>query len=1084
MTATMSFGHWTSPTKTTGRRQLHKVLLQVLSFSTSDVTAYRHIMVLLLFTTFLTSLITPVSSEESVLYQSDFRNVHDWNKQSMPGRYLTGWEAIPKDGVYRTCDVANLDNAENLQSALTRNFTKSAEAPKIHIEADLHITPCSEIAANGGIKPGCRESVKLEVNFRDSENKHQTKTLDLEDEITLKAVEFPPGVTDFYISLIDEGVCADLSRFKISHFVCPPKIQNLIRYKETISTNEIKQTVLECVENAQSDRLVKAHCIASGVWMGSQNFCQCLPGYEPDADLQLCQGCSQGYYKTETGNQMCKQCPLNSHALYSHATECSCAKNYARKNPHDPSLACYRQPDAPRSPKARVTTHSRATLLWSPPYVSQPGMDPTWYTVHCEEPQNACQGMQGIRTNDTQVTVENLRDNTHFKWKICSENSVSRFVASDSNCASVVFETLKIIRVENPVMETMNANGDSQLALIWSEPLGMAPSSGGYSHLYKVRIQTPHNDVIDTAVNGSHACVNRRCSYALPKTFPPGDYQFQVGVGNPTVFSQPPLHVPISSNMQFKGEIRRLMITVGLLFAVLLMVLASCIAIFCCCRQKIDQTYPRIPKTMSGYYPEQFSTIAPPTLGDYPLKLTGCGAGFVEPCTHPDPDILLAKHARELSDDQILSNFQQLKGKFTEAVELGSFSDESLGSGKTEVGLQHFIANQSSSSNSASLDQFDLQARRELVIAAATCAQLIHPNVLSLKGFIKRGDESITIVTEHAELGPLLPLLQQNQVTNVSQLIHMARGIACGMRYLQEEGYIHKVLKSANILVSQNLVCKISGFAQRAKIQSLEKNANLMIPEDLIPWTAPEVLLYQQFTWASDSWSFGILLWEMLSQGSTPYYDQEIPATQILAVLEIGHRLPPPMQCPQLAYELMNQCWAGEGNKRPQFSTIVEVLEALMKKPLDLAAHEQYNTAAFDNTSWYPSSNYSLYSKALALSSPGAPTISASAFRPPISPFLAQINMHECESLFLMAGIQTIEEASRLSNQDLKTIGINSSKQRKRLLHYLSKVTISKPPSYNIDMYSGYSTLRGKSWNPAQPISPTTPREQIMSQYV
>ena len=47
-----------------------------------------------------------------------------------------------------------------------------------------------------------------------------------------------------------------------------------------------------------------------------------------------------------------------------------------------------------------------------------------------------------------------------------------------------------------------------------------------------------------------------------------------------------------------------------------------------------------------------------------PLKLTGCGAGFVEPCTHPDPDILLAKHARELSDDQILSNFQQLKGKF------------------------------------------------------------------------------------------------------------------------------------------------------------------------------------------------------------------------------------------------------------------------------------------------------------------------------------------------------------------------------------------------------------------------------------
>ena len=212
----------------------------------------------------------------------------------------------------------------------------------------MKITPCSEIAAKGGIKPGCRESVKLEVTFRDSESKDQSKTLTLEDGVTLKAVEFPPGVTDFYISLIDEGVCADLSRFKISHFVCPPKIENLIRYKETISTNEIKQTILECVENAQSDRVVKAHCIASGVWMGSQNFCQCLPGHEPDERLQSCQGCNQGYYKAETGNQQCKQCPLNSHALYSHATECSCAKNYARKNPHDASLACFRQPDPPR----------------------------------------------------------------------------------------------------------------------------------------------------------------------------------------------------------------------------------------------------------------------------------------------------------------------------------------------------------------------------------------------------------------------------------------------------------------------------------------------------------------------------------------------------------------------------------------------------------------------------------------------------------------------------------------------------------------------------------------------------------------
>ena len=79
-------------------------------------------------------------------------------------------------------------------------------------------------------------------------------------------------------------------------------------------------------------------------------------------------------------------------------------------------------------------------------------------------------------------------------------------------------------------------------------------------------------------------------------------------------------------------------------------------------------------------------------------------------------------------------------------------------------------------------------------------------------------------MTENAELGPLQTLLQQNHVHNISQLVHMARGVACGMRYLQEEGYIHKVLKSGNIQVSQNLVCKISGFSQRARLDNLDSS--------------------------------------------------------------------------------------------------------------------------------------------------------------------------------------------------------------------------------------------------------------------
>jgi len=334
--------------------------------------------------------------------------------------------------------------------------------------------------------------------------------------------------------------------------------------------------------------------------------------------------------------------------------------------------------------------------------------------------------------------------------------------------------------------------------------------------------------------------------------------------------------------------------------------------------------------------------------------------------------------------------------------------------------------------------------------------------------------------TEQAELGCLLTLLQQGQVSNVSQLIHMARGIACGMRYLQEEGYVHKVLKSSNILVSQNLVCKISGFTQRVKIENQEKSANLVIPEDLVPWTAPEVLLYQQYTWASDIWSFGIVLWEMLSQGCAPYYDQEIPTTQILRVLEAGHRLPPPIQCPQLAYELMNQCWLGDGNRRPQFASVVEVLETLMKKPLDLSPEFQ----AYEPNQWIGSANYAVYNKSMMSQSPNSFRRANNNFTPSnLTNHLAQIGLPEYERMLLMTGIQTIEDLSRLSNQDLKAIGISSSKHRKRIIQSTSQLK-NNNKALTVDVYSTtYSGNNPKTWNNHHTLSPG-PRDQLMSQYV
>ena len=214
----------------------------------------------------------------------------------------------------------------------------------------LLIKPCAEMTASGSVKPGCKEVVSVEIGYNSpSESRPQKKVLSLESDLNVKAVEFPPDVTKFSISLVDEGVCADLSKFKISVFVCKAKIVNLIEFSETVSKDDIVRTTEKCVDNALSEKPVKGFCFQGGVWkQPDKNLCRCKPGFEPDSNLMSCKSCEPGSYKSETSNGVCQRCPLNSNAYYSSFTECVCSDNFARKDPKDASLPCLPQPNKPR----------------------------------------------------------------------------------------------------------------------------------------------------------------------------------------------------------------------------------------------------------------------------------------------------------------------------------------------------------------------------------------------------------------------------------------------------------------------------------------------------------------------------------------------------------------------------------------------------------------------------------------------------------------------------------------------------------------------------------------------------------------
>ena len=128
----------------------------------------------------------------------------------------------------------------------------------------------------------------------------------------------------------------------------------------------------------------------------------------------------------------------------------------------------------------------------------------------------------------------------------------------------------------------------------------------------------------------------------------------------------------------------------------------------------------------------------------------------------------------------------------------------------------------------------------------------------------------------------------------VMQMVGMMRGIAYGMQYLAEMSFVHRDLAARNVLVNSQLVCKIADFGLSREISSEGSNAidggayttrGGKIP---VRWTAPEAIAFRKFTSASDVWSFGIVMWEVMSYGERPYWTWS--NQDVIKAIEKGYR--------------------------------------------------------------------------------------------------------------------------------------------------------------------------------------------------
>ncbi|KAM6265338.1 proto-oncogene tyrosine-protein kinase receptor Ret isoform 2-T3 [Spheniscus humboldti] len=262
---------------------------------------------------------------------------------------------------------------------------------------------------------------------------------------------------------------------------------------------------------------------------------------------------------------------------------------------------------------------------------------------------------------------------------------------------------------------------------------------------------------------------------------------------------------------------------------------------------------------------------------------------------------------------------------------------------------------------------------RDLLSEFNLLKQVNHPHVIKLYGACSQ-DGPLYLIVEYAKYGSLRSFLRESRKVGPSyvgsdgnrnssyldnpderaltmgDLISFAWQISRGMQYLAEMKLVHRDLAARNVLVAEGRKMKISDFGLSRDVyeeDSYVKRSKGRIP---VKWMAIESLFDHIYTTQSDVWSFGVLLWEIVTLGGNPY--PGIAPERLFNLLKTGYRMERPENCSEEMYNLMLRCWKQEPDKRPTFAEISKELEKMMVKSrdyLDLAASTPSDSLLYDD---------------------------------------------------------------------------------------------------------------------------------------
>uniref|UniRef100_A0A3Q2YKD9 receptor protein-tyrosine kinase n=1 Tax=Hippocampus comes TaxID=109280 RepID=A0A3Q2YKD9_HIPCM len=969
--------------------------------------------------------LTPLVYENPVLILLDTTAVLgelDW--KTYP---INGWDAITEMDeqnrpihTFQVCHVMELNQNNWLRSG----WIQRQAAQRVYVELRFTLRDCNSIPWVSGT---CKETFNLfylqtneplpsGTRFRPTDyakvdtiaaDESFTQT-DLGDRVLRLNTEIrevgPLTQRGFYLAFQDVGACIALVSVKVFYKRCPSTLRNLAVFPDTVphrDSSSLVEVKGACVENAEEKDTPKLYCGADGDWLVPLGHCVCSIGHE-EKDGH-CQTCKPGFFKPIAGNMKCSQCPLHSSSHDQAATMCHCEKGFYRANKDPSTMACTRPPSAPRN-LVSLINDTALFLQWMPPSDTGGRSDIT-YNVLCQR----CDGDSGggmqcdpcepdlrfiprpLGLTGISVAILDYATPANYTFIVEAVNGVSGLGIAARALINVTVNTHQAGPALVGVIKK-DWSSDNSIALSWTEE------------------EHPPLDIVDYEVK-YYEKEQEQLSYSSTRTKnpsvvvtglrPSSVYVFHVRARTTAGYTA------YSSNFEFstsaEGRIQQpVKVTADNLWPVDCM--GQCQGYI---KARMKSQEKRRTRFRSGHVP--FSGIKT----------------YVDPDTYEDPTQAVEEFAKEIDPSSICIDRVIGTGEFGEVC-----------SGRLRIPGRLDIAVAIKTLKGGYMEH----QRRDFLREASIMGQFDSPNIIRLEGVVTKSKmlacfsvsrvnilqytfmacRPVMIVVEYMANGALDSFLRtrDGQFT-VLQLVGMMRGVAVGMAYLSDMGYVHRDLAARNILVDENLVCKVSDFGM-SRVMEEDTEAAYTATGGKIPirWTAPEAIAYGKFSSVSDVWSFGIVMWEVMSYGERPYW--EMSNQDVILSMEEGYRLPAPMGCPVTLHQLMLHCWQKEPSQRPRFNNVLCFLDKLIINPSGLLTlvNESHN---------FPDSPDAMPDYPLFIS---------------IGDWLDSIKMSQYKNNFIAAGYTTLDSISTMSVDDIRRIGICLIGHQRRIISSIQSLRL------------------------------------------